>query len=166
MSRLQKKPAAHKRGHPTLQNMNFFSFCGSFLPSWIRIRIQIPNTYPDPDPLAWLYTDPIRIQIRIRNPALKFADGIFTKIRPVLVGNLGTRLKILHVKGYMVGVLKFTLLSANFFSAVIYQVPIQVNLCKDPRSRISRAWAPLVMRCSVTLPDMFQIFYGVLQHSY
>jgi hypothetical protein len=67
MSRLQKKPAAHKRGHPTLQNMNFFSFCGSFLPSWIRIRI--PNT--DPDPLARLNTDPIRIwiQIRIRNPA-------------------------------------------------------------------------------------------------
>jgi hypothetical protein len=30
MSRLQKKPPAHKRGHPTLQNMNFFYFCGSF----------------------------------------------------------------------------------------------------------------------------------------
>jgi hypothetical protein len=45
MSKLQKKPAAHKRGHPTLQNMNFFYFCGSFLPSWIRIRI--PNTDPD-----------------------------------------------------------------------------------------------------------------------
>ncbi len=70
MSRLQKKPAAHKRGHPTLQNENFFSFCGSFLPSWIRIRI--PNTDPDPDPLARLNTDPIRIRIRIliriRNP--------------------------------------------------------------------------------------------------
>ena len=62
MSKLQKKPAAHKRGHPTLQNMNFFYFGGSFLPSWIRIRI--PNT--DPDPLARLNTDPIRI--RIRNP--------------------------------------------------------------------------------------------------
>ncbi len=34
--------------------------CGSFLPSWIRIRI--PNT--DPDPLAWLNTDPTRIRIR------------------------------------------------------------------------------------------------------
>ncbi len=65
MSRLQKKPAAHKRGNPTLQNMNFFSFYGSFLPSWIRIRIRISNT--DPDPLARLNTDPIRI--RIRNPA-------------------------------------------------------------------------------------------------
>ncbi len=64
MSKLQKKPASHKRGHPTLQNMNFFYFCGSFLPSWIRIRI--PNT--DPDPLARLNTDPIRI--RIRNPDL------------------------------------------------------------------------------------------------
>jgi hypothetical protein len=72
MSRLQKKPADHKRGHPTLQNMNFFSFCGSFLPSLIRIRIQIPNTDRDPDPLARLNTDPIRIRIRIRNPVFFF----------------------------------------------------------------------------------------------
>ncbi len=35
----------------------FFYFCGSFLPSWIRIRI--PNT--DPDPQTRLNTDPIRI---------------------------------------------------------------------------------------------------------
>jgi hypothetical protein len=61
MSKIQKKPAAHKKGHPTLQNMNFkknFYFCGSFLPSWIRIRIRIPNPYPqtrlNPDPLPWL----------------------------------------------------------------------------------------------------------------
>ncbi len=66
MSRLQKKPPAHKRGHPTLQSMNFSYFCGSFLPSWIRIRIQIT----DPDPMVRLNTDPIRIRIRIRNPAL------------------------------------------------------------------------------------------------
>ncbi len=42
-----------------------FYFCGSFLPSWIRIRI--PNT--DQDPLTRLNPDPIRIRIRIRNPA-------------------------------------------------------------------------------------------------
>jgi hypothetical protein len=65
MSRLQKKPPAHKRGHPTLQNMNFFYFCESFLLSWIRIRIRIQIT--DPDPMVRLNTDPIRI--RIRNPA-------------------------------------------------------------------------------------------------
>ncbi len=67
MSKLQKKPSALKRGHSTLQNMNFnkffFYFCGSFLPSWIRIRI--PN--PDPDPQTRLNPDPIRI--RIHNPA-------------------------------------------------------------------------------------------------
>ncbi len=66
MSKLQKKPTAHKRGHPTLQNVNFkknIYFCGSFLPSWIRIRI--PNT--DPDPLARLNTDPIRIRLRIQS---------------------------------------------------------------------------------------------------
>jgi hypothetical protein len=83
MSKLQKKPAAHKRDHPTLQNMNFFYFCGSFLPSWIRIRI--PNTDPDPDPLARLNTDPIRI--RIRNPA--FYPQIVTKLRKIWVWDPG-----------------------------------------------------------------------------
>jgi hypothetical protein len=43
---IQKKPSALKREHPTLQNMKFliyFYFCGSFLPSWIRIQIRIHN---------------------------------------------------------------------------------------------------------------------------
>jgi hypothetical protein len=37
--------------HPALQNikfLNFFYFCGSFSPYWIRIL------YPDTDPLIWL----------------------------------------------------------------------------------------------------------------
>jgi hypothetical protein len=41
--KLQEKPSALKREHPALQNMKFctfFYFCGSFLPSWIRIQIQ------------------------------------------------------------------------------------------------------------------------------
>jgi hypothetical protein len=42
--KLQEKPSAVKREHPVLKNMkilDFFLFlCGSFLPSWIRIRIQ------------------------------------------------------------------------------------------------------------------------------
>ncbi len=37
--------------------LNFSYLCGSFLPSWIRIRI--PN--PDTDPLTWLNPEPIRI---------------------------------------------------------------------------------------------------------
>ncbi len=41
--------------------MDFFIFFyGSFLPSWIRIRIRIPGT----DPLTWLNPDPIRIRVR------------------------------------------------------------------------------------------------------
>jgi hypothetical protein len=81
MSRLQKKPAAHKRGHPTLQNMNFFSFCGSFLPSWIRIRIRIPNT--DTDPLARLNTDPI--------PAVECEVILPTLIAHLKIGSLSER---------------------------------------------------------------------------
>jgi hypothetical protein len=48
-SKLQEKPSALKTEHPALKNMkflNFFYFGGSFLPSWIRIRI------PDSDPLT------------------------------------------------------------------------------------------------------------------
>ncbi len=41
MSKLQKKPAAHKRGHPTLQNMNFKIF---FLLLWVIFALL------DPDP--------------------------------------------------------------------------------------------------------------------
>jgi hypothetical protein len=46
MSKLQEKPSALKREHPSLQTWNvlaFFSVCGSFSPSWIRIRIQGPH---------------------------------------------------------------------------------------------------------------------------
>ncbi len=53
MSKLQKKPSALKRGHPTLQNMNFYTFIstsvGHFWPpgsgsgSRIRIRIHWPD---------------------------------------------------------------------------------------------------------------------------
>ncbi len=68
-SMLQKKPSALKRTSNT-----FFYFCGSFLPSWIWIRI--PNT--DPDPLTWLNPDPIGIRIRIRNPAQTW--GIFALV--------------------------------------------------------------------------------------
>jgi hypothetical protein len=53
----QKRPSNTSK-HELLQI--FFYFCGSFLPSWIRIRI------PGPDPLARLNPDPFRI--RIRNP--------------------------------------------------------------------------------------------------
>ncbi len=46
MSKLQEKPSALKREHPALKKMkciNFFFVGGSFLPFWIRIRIQRPH---------------------------------------------------------------------------------------------------------------------------
>jgi hypothetical protein len=44
----QKKPSALKREYPAPLNMKFFNFFlrGSFLPSWIQIRIR--NVNPDP----------------------------------------------------------------------------------------------------------------------
>ncbi len=65
-SKLQKNFSPQKRISSTIETCNFwifFYFCGSFLPSWIRIRILIPN--PDPDPLTSL--NPVPIRIRIRN---------------------------------------------------------------------------------------------------
>jgi hypothetical protein len=49
MSKLQEKTSGLKREHPALQKIkfiNYFFVCGSFLPSWIRIRGWIAN--PDP----------------------------------------------------------------------------------------------------------------------
>jgi hypothetical protein len=59
MPKLQEKPSALKREHPALQKikiLSFFYFFGSFLPSWIRIRIR--NLYADPDPAAQINADP------------------------------------------------------------------------------------------------------------
>jgi hypothetical protein len=63
MSKLQKKPAAHKRGHPTLQNMNFKKIC---------LLLLVIFALLDPDPLARSNPD----RIRIRNPALDAPDFI------------------------------------------------------------------------------------------
>jgi hypothetical protein len=60
MSKLQKKPAAHKRGHPTLQNMTFKKI---FILLWVIFALLDPdpdsesgstesrsNSDPDPKP--------------------------------------------------------------------------------------------------------------------
>ncbi len=80
---LHKEPPSYRRSlqlstkeaiqHFKTWTLNKFShFFGSFLPSWIRIGIRIPNTDLYPDPLTRLNPDPIRIRIRIRirNPAM------------------------------------------------------------------------------------------------
>jgi hypothetical protein len=41
---LQKKPSAHKREHPALQNMKFLSF---FLLLWVIFALLDPDPYPD-----------------------------------------------------------------------------------------------------------------------
>jgi hypothetical protein len=59
MPKLKEKPSALKKEHPALPNMKilyFFYFCGSFLPSWIRIRIR--NLNADPDPATQINADP------------------------------------------------------------------------------------------------------------
>jgi hypothetical protein len=64
MSKLQEKPSALKRGHPTLQNMNFYKF---FLLLWVIFALLDPGpdsesgstgpieygSNPDPDPKPW-----------------------------------------------------------------------------------------------------------------
>jgi hypothetical protein len=41
MSKLQKKPSDLKRGHPTLQNMNFYKF---FLLLWVIFSLLDPDS--------------------------------------------------------------------------------------------------------------------------
>jgi hypothetical protein len=53
--KLQETPSAQKREHPTLQNIKFLNF---FLFLWVIFALQ------DPDPLTWLYPNPIRNRIR------------------------------------------------------------------------------------------------------
>jgi hypothetical protein len=79
MSKLQKKPSALKRYHPTLQNMNFYKF---FLLLWVIFAIL------DPDPLTRLNPDPIRI--RIRNPASKYLAGVRANVLLQLVRRVET----------------------------------------------------------------------------
>ncbi len=71
LSKLQQKPSPLKWEHPALQNMNFINFIhfrGSFLSSWIRIRLHWPNwiqIQSDPDILH------INMAFRLR---LSFCD--------------------------------------------------------------------------------------------
>ncbi len=69
MSRLQKKPPAHKRGHPTLQNMEFFLLLWAIFAlldpdpdpysnygSGSNVPIEYgSNTDPDPKPCVWVH---------------------------------------------------------------------------------------------------------------
>jgi hypothetical protein len=67
MSMLQKKPAAHKRCHPTLQNMNFKIV---FLLLWVIFALLDPD--PDPDSKSGSTgpnesgSNPFRIRNRLR----------------------------------------------------------------------------------------------------
>jgi hypothetical protein len=61
MPKLQEKSSALKREHPVLKTWKFwtfFYFCGSFLPSWIRIRSRNLNADPDPNPATQINADP------------------------------------------------------------------------------------------------------------
>ncbi len=67
MSKLQKKPSALKRGHPTLQNMNFYKI---FLLLRVVFALLDPDwdfksgSNPDSDSIRILIPDPIRIRIQ------------------------------------------------------------------------------------------------------
>ncbi len=50
MSKLQKKPSALKRGHPTLQNMNFYKFFSTFVGHFGLLDPTESGSNPDPDP--------------------------------------------------------------------------------------------------------------------
>ncbi len=81
-----KKPSALNREHPHSEKWNlltFFYVFGSFLPSWIRIRIANPDpgtpigsgSNLDPDPQHWVRIRTRIKTLRIRNTVyIRFAD--------------------------------------------------------------------------------------------
>ncbi len=50
MYKLQKKPSALKRRHPTLQNMNFYQFFSTFVGHFCPPGPIEYESNPDPDP--------------------------------------------------------------------------------------------------------------------
>jgi hypothetical protein len=75
MSKLQKKPSALKRGHPTLQNMNFYQFFSTFVGHFCLLDPDPDSesgstgpiksgSNPDPDPKHWVW---VLKNVEIRN---------------------------------------------------------------------------------------------------
>jgi hypothetical protein len=119
MSKLQKKPSALKRGHPTLQNMNFYKF---FLLLWVIFALLDPDPdpgfrIPDPDPLARLNPDPIRI--RIRNPEKNGAHPQHNIIN------------YLYKKVYIVGIYLFFIINNAFHLRFLCRTPKQQQRSPD-----------------------------------
>jgi hypothetical protein len=52
--------------------LNFFYFCWSFLPSWIRIRI--PN--PDTDPLTWIESGSETLVLKLQHVEIQYLNPI------------------------------------------------------------------------------------------
>jgi hypothetical protein len=82
-SKLLEKSSSLKREHlAALQNLNIPHFCGSFWPSWIRIRS--PNA--DPDPADQMNADPDRnigfsvIVQRVCVSLLRMLTTVFRKL--------------------------------------------------------------------------------------
>jgi hypothetical protein len=108
MSRLQKKPPAHKRGHPTLKTWIFSTFVGHFCPpgsgSVFKLRIRIRIQWSD-----WIriqYGSGSRIRIRIHNT--DFANWKFSFFDKIIVrctfylGHVRTFLKSIWKDGYLI----------------------------------------------------------------
>ncbi len=74
-SKLQEKPAALKREHPTLHNMTFLDFfsifVGHFCPSGSGSNPDSESQILDPAPLAWLNPDPkTLVFLKVSEPSL------------------------------------------------------------------------------------------------
>ncbi len=63
MSKLQKKPLALKRGHPTLKTWTFTIFFSTFVGHFCPPGF---GSNPDPDPQPWLQIHDILVRIQIR----------------------------------------------------------------------------------------------------
>ncbi len=103
--RLQEKPSTLKREHSALQKMkfsNFLYFCGSFLPSWIRIHNS--NFYSRIR--KWIRLQNIfRMITSTRSPNSRISQKIWISSRQGLQGTHGSE----HIAGVRTQLTPFSL---------------------------------------------------------
>ncbi len=111
----------------------FFYFSGSFLASWIRIRI------PNPDPLTRLNPDPIGVRILNPEKSITILLVVYWKCR--VPGNLKTN----HFLNWYVKI-RFFLYNFNFWKLMVpYLFSVDVPEQLGDRSSRGRHFRPLII---------------------
>jgi hypothetical protein len=122
-----------KRTSSTFKNkiINFFYYCGSFLPCWIRIHIRNPGL--DTDPGTPLNPDPIRI--RIHNTAKKWKN--LASFRKIMISPLKETSECVNCPFLQLPPDKIH--SFVLFHLIIINIQIMINFLQKDYGTISKS---------------------------